>query len=66
MMHNENVPIQYTEMFLRVKIEKLTGKNYIFISSAQNIDCGYTLESKVRKIYSIPLFTAFLPYKMVF
>ena len=41
----ENLPIQYIEIFLLVKIENFIGKNLIFlIFFAQYIDCGYRLE----------------------
>ena len=47
--HYENLPMQYTEIFLPVKIEKFHWifKN-IFLIFAQNIDCGYTLEPPHR------------------
>ena len=44
-IQNENFPMQYTEIFSAVKIEKNNPKNVdIFNIFAQNIDCGYTLE----------------------
>ena len=43
--HYENLPMQYTEIFLALKIENFQLKNFdIFLIFAQNIDCGYTLE----------------------
>ena len=37
--------MQYTEIFLALKIENFQLKNFdIFLIFAQNIDCGYTLE----------------------
>ena len=37
--------MQYTEIFLVLKIENFQLKNSdIFLIFAQNIDCGYTLE----------------------
>ena len=38
--------MQYTEIFLALKTEKiqLKKKNDIFLFFAQNIDCGYALE----------------------
>ena len=37
--------MQYTEIFLTLKIENFQLKNSdIFLIFAQNIDCGYTLE----------------------
>ena len=44
--HYENMPMQYTEIFSPVKIEKIHGN--IFDIFAQNIDCGYTLEPPRR------------------
>ena len=49
--HYENLPMQYTEMFFRIKNGKFYwGKNDNFKRFAQNIDCGYTLEPP-RRIY---------------
>ena len=43
--HYENMPMQYTVMFLALKIENFQLKNFgIFLFFAHNIDCGYTLE----------------------
>ena len=43
--HYENLPTQYTEIFLALKIETFQLKTFdIFLIFAQNIDCGYTLE----------------------
>ena len=43
--HYENLPMQYTEIFSIIKIEKFQLKKFdIFLIFAQNIDCGYTLE----------------------
>ena len=43
--HYENLPMQYTEIFSALKIEKFQLKIFdIFLIFAQNIDCGYTLE----------------------
>ena len=48
-MHYENLPMQYTEMFCALKIEKFQLKKFeIFLIFAQNIDCGYTLEPPRR------------------
>ena len=45
----ENLPIRYTGIFLAVKIENFTIKNfYIFNIFAQNIDRRYTLEPPHR------------------
>ena len=42
-IHYENLPMQYTEIFLALKIENFQLKNFdIFLIFAQNIDCGYT------------------------
>ena len=42
--HYENLPVQYTKIFLALKIENFQLKNFdIFLIFAQNIDCGYTL-----------------------
>ena len=39
--HYENLPIQYTEIFLALKIENYQLKNFdSFLIFAQNIDCG--------------------------
>ena len=47
--HYENLPMQYTEIFLALKIEHFQlKKNDIFLIFAQNIDCGYTLEPPRR------------------
>ena len=41
--------MQYTEIFLALKIENFQLKNFdIFLIFAQNIDCGYTLEPPRR------------------
>ena len=41
--------MQYTEIFLALKPEKIQLKNFdIFLIFAQNIDCGYTLEPPRR------------------
>ena len=48
--HHENLPMQYTGIFLALKIEnQFQLKNFdIFLIFAQNIDCGYTLEPPRR------------------
>ena len=47
--HYENLPMQYTENCLVVKIENFHWKSFdIFLIFAQNIDCGYTLEPPRR------------------
>ena len=47
--HSENSPMQYTKIFSALKIENFQLKNFdIFLSFAQNIDCGYTLEPPRR------------------
>ena len=41
----ENLPMQYTEIILALKIENFRLKTFdIFLIFDQNIDCGYTLE----------------------
>ena len=41
--------MQYTEIFIAIKIENFQQKNSdIFVIFAQNIDCGYTLEPPRR------------------
>ena len=51
--HYENLPMQYTEIFKVVKIEKFQWKFFdIFLIFAQNIDCGYTLEPPRRGGYN--------------
>ena len=43
--HYENMPMQYTAIFLGCKNGNFQMKKcYIFLIFAQNIDCGYTLE----------------------
>ena len=64
--------MQYTVIFKVVKNENFQQKLFdIFLISAQNIDCGYTLEpprlnlcfgAKIRKL-GIPLQTPVLLYK---
>ena len=45
----ENLPMQYTQIFLALKIENFQLKNFdIFLIFAQNIDCRYTLEQPRR------------------
>ena len=55
LQHYENLPMQYTEtFFLSVKIENFIIFFYIYVFNifAQNIDCGYTLETpRVLTIY---------------
>ena len=47
--HYENLPMQYTEIILALKIENFQLKTFdIFLIFAQNIDCGYTLEPPRR------------------
>ena len=49
--HYENLPMQYTKIFLTLKIENFQQKNLdIFLIFAQNIhvDCGYMLEPPRR------------------
>ena len=50
MLHYENMPIQiYSKKNLTLKIENFQIKNYnIFLISAQNIDCEYSLEPPRR------------------
>ena len=44
-LHYENLPMQYTEIFILTKNENFQEKGFdIFLIFAQNIDCGYTLE----------------------
>ena len=48
-LHYENLPMQYTEICLALKIENFQLKNFvIFLIFAQNIDCGYALEPPRR------------------
>ena len=44
-MHYENLPMQYTEIFIAaIKIKNFQQKKFdIFLIFAQTIDCGYTL-----------------------
>ena len=46
----ENLPMQYTKIFLALKILKYFQLKIvdIFLIFAQNIDCGYTLERPRR------------------
>ena len=47
--HYENMPIQIYRKHLTPKIENFQIKNAnIFLISAQNIDCGYSLEPPWR------------------
>ena len=47
--HYENLPMQFTGIFLALKIETFQLQNIdIFLIFAQNIDCGYTLETHWR------------------
>ena len=49
LIHYENMPMQYKEIFKVVKNENFPLKNFdIFLIFAQNIDCGYTLEPPRR------------------
>ena len=49
LIHYENMPIQYTVIFIAVKNENFQWKFFdIFLIFAQNIDCGYTLEPPWR------------------
>ena len=48
-MHNENMPIQIYWKFYHQKNENFQIKHFdIFLISAQNIDCGYSLEPPRR------------------
>ena len=47
--HYENMPMQYTEIFIGVKNENFQQKKFdIFLIFAQNIDCGYTFKPPRR------------------
>ena len=47
--HYENLPMQYTEIFIVIKNENFQQKKFdIFLIFAQSIDCGYTLEPPCR------------------
>ena len=49
MIHYANTPIQIYRKFLLQKLKKNQIKNSdIFYNSAQNIDCGYSLEPPRR------------------
>ena len=49
--HYENMPIQIYRKFHLVKTENFQTKNFdIFHISAQNIDCGYSLEPPRRGV----------------
>ena len=44
-IHYENMSMQYSAIFHSRKNDDFQIKNYdIFLTFAQNIDCGYTLE----------------------
>ena len=46
-LHYENTPIQINRKISPPKTEKISDKNSdIFHISAQNIDCGYSLEPR--------------------
>ena len=48
-LHYENLPMQYKQIFLALKIENFQLKIFdVFLIFAQNIDCGYTLEPPRR------------------
>ena len=43
--HYENMPMQYTEIFIAMKKRRFSAEKFWYFSYfAQNIDCGYTLE----------------------
>ena len=46
--HYENMPIQIYRKFYHQKIKLIDKKTDIFNISAQNIDCGYTVEPPRR------------------
>ena len=47
--HYENLPMQYTQIYLALKVENFQLKIFdIYLRFAQNIDCGYTLEPPRR------------------
>ena len=49
LLHYENMPMQYIEIFKIVKNENFQWKIFdIVLIFAQNIDCGYTLEPPRR------------------
>ena len=56
--HYENLPKQYTEIFLALKIEKFQLKGEAVLTSTHNLCFG----AKIRKI-GIPLHTPVLLYK---
>ena len=75
-MHNENTSIQIYRKFYLKKWKFLDKKNFdIFYISAQNIDCGYSLEpppeavltsthnlcfwAEIRKVMYIPVKPSF-------
>ena len=46
MLHCDNTPMQYKATFTAVKNDKFQMKKFeFFLNFAQNIDCGYTLET---------------------
>ena len=48
LFHYENMPMQYIEIVLSVKIEKFIGNFFIFfLFFAQNIDCRCRLEPTI-------------------
>ena len=48
-LHNENMPMQYTEIFKAIKNENFQQKNFdSFLIFAKNRDCGYSLEPPHR------------------
>ena len=50
---DENLPMQYTEIFSTLKIEDFIRQFLIFfLIFAQNIDCEYTLEPPRRGSYN--------------
>ena len=56
-IHYENMSMQYTEIFSVVKFENFQKKIFdIFLIFAQNIDCGYTLESPCQGYLALPIY----------
>ena len=67
MVHNENMPTQYTEIFSAVKIKISSAKNLIFLNIfAQNKDCGYRVWTKNKKILGYPSIPQFFYIKVGF
>ena len=52
--HYEHMPMQYTKICKVIKNEIFQKKNFdIFLTFAQNIDCGYKLEPVLKSTHNL-------------